>query len=82
MDKKYKSATIVLTDDRVLIECPFCGRSLITTDYKKIVRLLEDEGTPRGKTCGKCGGIAILRLSTEVKEEIRSKIAGRAVYKA
>jgi len=39
----------------------------------KIKRLLNEEGTPSGKVCAKCGGVAILRLNEEAKNIILAK---------
>jgi len=58
----------------ILFECPFCGQTLIRTDYFKIKRLMdEQQEVPRGKVCPKCNGVAVLRLGERAKEEIRAK---------
>lgn len=73
-----KRATIIFFDEQILMECPFCGRTLIKTDYNKIRKLLNDEGTPRGKVCAKCGGVAVLRLNEEAKSIILTKLGETA----
>jgi len=77
MELKYKAATIVLSEDRVIIECPFCGRSLISAPYRVITRLLNDVGRLKGKVCRKCGGVALLKFNSRLKDEIQSKNGGR-----
>lgn len=78
MSPKMKRATIIFFDEQILMECPFCGRTLIKTDYQRIQKLLNEEGTPRGKVCAKCGGVAVLRLNTEAKNIIKTKIGETA----
>lgn len=73
MSPKIKRAAIIFFDEQILMECPFCGRTLIKTDYKKIRKLLNEEGTPRGKVCAKCGGVAVLRLNDEAKNIVLAK---------
>ena len=77
MDKKFKKAITVIREDKILLECPFCGKTLIRTDYEKIRKLLDYEGMPRGKVCPKCEGVAVLKLNSKTKEAIRAKIAAR-----
>jgi hypothetical protein len=74
MELKYKIAAILLSEDRVIIECPFCGRSLVSAPYRSITRLLNDVGRLKGKVCRYCGGVALLKFSLEVREKIRAKI--------
>jgi len=57
------------------MECPFCGQTLIKTDYQRIQKLLNEPETPRGKACQKCGGVAILNLNSQAKEIILGKLA-------
>ncbi|MFH0824906.1 MAG: hypothetical protein V2B18_19300 [Pseudomonadota bacterium] len=71
---KMKPVGVVLHDERILLECPFCGMTLIKTNYLKIKKLLEDQGPPRGKTCSQCGGVSILKLSDDVREAIEAKM--------
>lgn len=78
MDKKFKNAIAVIREDKILLECPFCGKTLIRTDHVKIRKLLDYEGMPRGKVCPKCEGIAVLKLNSQTKEAIRAKIAASA----
>ncbi len=74
MDPKIKVATFIFFDEQILMECPFCGRTLIKTDYNKIKKLLNEEGTPRGKICEICGGVAVLKLNTEARNIILTKL--------
>jgi predicted RNA-binding Zn-ribbon protein involved in translation (DUF1610 family) len=72
--QKIKQAIITLYDRMILFECPFCGQTLIRTDYSKIKKLMDEEQTvPRGKVCPKCNGVAVLKLSEKAKEEIRAR---------
>ncbi|WP_157212238.1 hypothetical protein [Desulfomonile tiedjei] len=74
MDPKIKVATFIFFDEQILMECPFCGRTLIKTDYSKIKKLLNEESTPRGKICEKCGGVSVLRLNAEARNIIMTKL--------
>jgi uncharacterized Zn finger protein len=75
MAPKAKRAITVLYEEHIIIECPFCGRTLIKTNYQRIRKLLDDGGIPRGKACEKCGGVAVLKLTTDVKEKIRARLS-------
>ncbi len=57
------------------MECPFCGMTLIKTNYEKIRKLLNDEAIPRAKVCAKCGNVAALKLSAKGKQTVLSKIS-------
>ncbi len=74
MENKPKRANFVLLDDRIVIECPFCGRTLIRTNYSRIKKLFNQIGAPPGKLCSKCGGMAILQLGSTARKEVLSKI--------
>jgi hypothetical protein len=74
MEAKPKRANFVLLDDAIVIECPFCGRTLIRTNYTRIKQLFNHIGAPPGKLCSKCGGIAILLLGSKTREEVLSKL--------
>lgn len=74
-ERKPKRASIVFFDEQILMECPFCGRTLIKTDYVRIQRLLREAETPRGKICEKCGGVAILNLNSQAKEIVLAKLS-------
>jgi len=74
MRRKYRTVITVFSEDLILLECPFCGRTLIRTDYKKIQKLLHVEGTPRGKICSRCGGIALLRLKRDARETLLARL--------
>ena len=74
METKPKRANFVLLDDRIVIECPFCGRTLIRTNYSRIKKLFNQIGAPPGKLCPKCGGVAILQLGSIARKEVLSKI--------
>lgn len=78
MDQKPKRTIAVLHEDKILLECPFCGTTLIRTDYEKIQKLLDYEGMPRGKVCTKCNGVAVLKLNSQDREAIRAKISARS----
>jgi hypothetical protein len=73
-ERKPKRASIVFYDAQIFMECPFCGQTLIKTDYQRIRRLLQED-TPRGKNCEKCGGVAVLNLNSHSKEIIRAKLS-------
>jgi hypothetical protein len=77
--RKVKRAALVFYEEQILIECPFCGKTLIRTNYQRIQKLLHIQGTPRGKLCPKCGGLAALTLSAEAKKMITEKLAEEAV---
>jgi len=74
MEAKPKRANFVLLDDRIVIECPFCGRTLIRTNYDRVKKLFNQIGAPPGKLCPKCGGVAILQLGSIARNAVRSKI--------
>lgn len=74
--KKVKKASMVFYEDQILIECPFCGKTLIRTNYERVQKLLHIEGTPRAKQCPKCNGLAVLVLSSQARRIIKAKIAG------
>lgn len=63
-------------ETRVVIECPFCGMTLVKTTYSKILKFLNEEGIPRGKICGKCGGVAVLHIGAKGKEIVLAKVSG------
>jgi predicted DCC family thiol-disulfide oxidoreductase YuxK len=73
-ERKPKRASIVFYDTQIFMECPFCGQTLIKTDYQRIVKLLEVD-TPRGKTCDKCGGVAVLNLNSEARGIVLAKLS-------
>ena len=66
---------MIFFETRVVMECPFCGMTLLKTDYRKVGKLLDDEGMPRGKICAKCGRVVVLKLNAKGKEKVLSKIA-------
>jgi len=74
MEAKPKRANFVLLDDRIVVECPFCGRTLFRTNYKRIKKLFNYTGAPPGKFCPKCGGVAILQLGGRTREEVLSRM--------
>jgi predicted RNA-binding Zn-ribbon protein involved in translation (DUF1610 family) len=74
MEAKPKRANFVLLDDVIVIECPFCGRTLLRTDYDRIKKLFNQIGAPPGKLCPKCGGVAVLQLGSVARKEVLSKI--------
>ncbi len=69
-----KPANIVFYADKIIFECPYCGRTLIRSNFEKIRKLLEHNGPPAGKLCEKCGETASLILDRKAKEYIRSKL--------
>lgn len=71
---KPKTATTVFGEKRVIMECPFCGMTLVKSDYDKICKLLDDCDPPRGKVCTSCGGVAIIRLNSKAKKILRQKL--------
>ncbi len=74
MEAKQKRANFVLLDDSIVIECPFCGRTLIKTNYRRIGQLFNHIGAPPGKLCSKCGGVAVLQLGSRTRQEVISRI--------
>lgn len=76
MPEKVKIATIVLQQEKVIFECPHCGRTLIRSNYEKAGKLLDETGAPRGKICPKCGGTVMLKLDAKSKRVILSRSAG------
>lgn len=75
MSTRAKPAITVFSEENILMECPFCGKTLIKTNYQRIRKLLYDEGNPRGKKCDKCGGIAVLTLNGQAKDTILMKLS-------
>jgi hypothetical protein len=73
--KKVKRAVLVFYENQILIECPFCGKTLIRTNYDRIQRLLHIEGATRAKQCEKCGKLAALTLNSQAKKIILEKLA-------
>ncbi len=74
--KKVKRAVLVFYENQILIECPFCGKTLIRTNYERIQKLLHIEGATRAKQCEKCGKLAALTLNSQAKKIILDKIGG------
>ncbi len=70
---QVRAARVVFYEAIILFECPFCGRTLVKTDYDKIRRLLEDTGPPRGAICAKCNGAVMLKLGDQARRIIESK---------
>jgi hypothetical protein len=56
------------------MECPFCGMTLVKSDYDKMCKLLDDCDPPRGKVCTSCGGVSVIRLTSKAKEVLREKL--------
>lgn len=75
---KLKSVIAVLYEEKIVMECPFCGQTLIRTDYMKIQKLLAHQDSPRGKVCPKCNGVVLLRLTDKTKRVIEDKLAEMA----
>jgi hypothetical protein len=75
MSPKIKRAKMIFFETRVVMECPFCGMTLLKTDYRKVGKLLDDERMPRGKVCAKCGGVVVLKLNSRGREKVLSKIS-------
>jgi uncharacterized Zn finger protein len=73
-ERKPKRVSILFFDNQIVMECPFCGRTLIKTDYERMRKLLQEK-TPRGKACEKCGGVAILNLNTQAKKIVIAKLS-------
>ncbi|MFC1833390.1 hypothetical protein ACFL2Q_01480 [Thermodesulfobacteriota bacterium] len=73
MSGKVKNASVVLQEDRVVFECPFCGMNLVKINYLNARKLLQEEGLPRGKVCDNCGGVAALRPDEKAKAAIEEK---------
>jgi hypothetical protein len=79
MDQKPKTATTVFYPTRIIMECPFCGMTLIKTDYRRICKLLEETDMPRGKVCSKCGGVAVIRLNTRAREILLQRLEEKGI---
>jgi len=75
MSPKIRRAKMIFFETRVVMECPFCGMTLLKTDYRKVTKLLNDQGMPRGKVCAKCGGLVAIKLNAKGKETVLSKIS-------
>ena len=75
MAPRYKRVIAVLHGDAIFLECPFCGKTLVRTNYEKMGKVIAAEGTPRGKICPKCGDVAVLKFSSEVKQAIQARLA-------
>jgi hypothetical protein len=75
MGPKVKRAVFIFGDDHILVECPNCGMHMMKTDYKKIAKLLNETGTPRGRVCRKCGGVAVIKLNSEGRGKVVAKLA-------
>jgi ribosomal protein S27E len=75
MSPKIKRAKMLFFETRVVMECPFCGMTLLKTSYHKVGKLLDDERMPRGKVCAKCGGVVVLKLNSKGREKVLSKIS-------
>ncbi|MEJ2718932.1 MAG: hypothetical protein P8182_17680 [Deltaproteobacteria bacterium] len=73
MAEKVKAASVVFHGERIIFECPYCGCTLIRTNYGRIRRLLEDKGPPRGKICSKCERTVRLELNRKARAIIESK---------
>lgn len=71
---KVRSAALVFFENQILVECPFCGKTLVRTDYTRISKLLEETEPPRGTQCPKCNGIVAYRLNEKAKEIIRNRL--------
>lgn len=72
--KDLKPAGVVFYEDMVLFECPFCGRTLIRSNYEKVQRLIDEEdGPPRGKICPKCDKAVMLKLDDEAKQIVSNR---------
>ncbi len=76
MSPKIKRARMLFFDTRVVMECPFCGMTLLKTDYDKVRKLLDEDRMPRGKVCAKCGGVVVLKLTSSGKEKVLAKLSG------
>lgn len=74
MEDKPKPVSVIFLKNYILMECPFCGRTLIRTDYNKITKLLEKTEVPRGKICEKCGHTVILKLKSADRQTLKSKL--------
>jgi hypothetical protein len=72
--KKVKKAVLVFYENQILIECPFCGKTLIRTNYERIQKLLHIQGATRAKLCEKCGNLAALTLNSQAKKIIMGKL--------
>ncbi|MBI4965870.1 MAG: hypothetical protein HY913_21510 [Desulfomonile tiedjei] len=79
MNQKPKTATTVFYPKKIIMECPFCGMTLIKTDYLRIRKLLEETDLPIGKVCSKCGGVAVIRLNTRAREILLTRLEEQGI---
>ena len=68
-----KVAGIIFQGERIIFECPFCGRTLIKSNYEKCSKLLDETDAPRGKVCKQCGHTVILKLDDHARRKIASR---------
>jgi predicted RNA-binding Zn-ribbon protein involved in translation (DUF1610 family) len=71
---KLKQATILFQGEKIIFECPLCGRTLMRSNFEKVSKLLEKAGAPRGKICPKCGGTVLIELDPRSRKRIESRI--------
>ena len=57
MEQKPKKAAWVLLEDQVVVECPYCGRTLLTAKYGRMEKLLNYQGAVPAKICKKCSKV-------------------------
>ncbi len=79
MKDKPKKALGVLLDEQVVIECPYCGRTLLTAKYYRMDKLLNYQGAIPAKICRKCAKVVFLKVSSKVREKLEEKIHALSV---
>jgi ribosomal protein S27E len=79
MTDKPKRAVWVLLDHQVVVECPYCGRTILTAKYRSMDKLLNYQGAVPAKMCRKCAKIVLLRVGAKVRAKLQAKIHALAV---
>jgi hypothetical protein len=79
MEQMPKKAAWVLLEDQVVVECPYCGRTLLTAKYGRMEKLLNYQGPVPAKICKNCSKVVLLKVSSQLRTQIQAKIDGLAV---
>jgi ribosomal protein S27E len=79
MERMPKKAVWVLLEDQVVVECPYCGRTLLTAKYGRMEKLLNYQGPVPAKICKKCSKVVLLQVGSKIREQIQAKIDGLAL---
>lgn len=79
MEQMPKRAVWVLLDDQAVVECPYCGRTLLTAKYGRMEKLLNYQGPVPAKICKNCSKVVLLKVGSKLREQIQAKIDGLVV---